>query len=339
MATIKDVAKHAGVTIGTVSRVINNKEWVSNNCRSKILLAIRDLKYKPQAHARRLRQKQSKIFGVIAPHHTSLFRSPFFTNIMEGIEEVAAEKRYRLLFHPLNETTRAQLAYRILLGDGSVDGMFVLNAWSTDISIRELAEANVPFVLIGGKVMGQEELPYVGFDNRGGVKKAVQYLRNLGHERIAMINGRMTTTNALERFQTFQEALAEHQLGFEMGWVAEGNFEEEGGYQACRQIMDTVRKPTAILCANDLMAMGAIRALEEKSLSVPEDISVVGFDNMEDDVYHRPGLTTIAFSTREMGKLAAKKLLQITSGEPLLEKATILQGELVERQSARKVKG
>jgi len=155
VATIKDVAKHAGVTIGTVSRVLNNKKWVSDNCRKKVQVAIKDLHYKPQAHARRLRQKHSRICGLIAPHHTAIFRSPFFTSILEGIEEVAAEKQYRLLLHPLNETARAQISYRALLGDGSVDGMFVLNAWSTDASIRELAEANVPFVLVNGKITGQ----------------------------------------------------------------------------------------------------------------------------------------------------------------------------------------
>ena len=132
MATIKDVAKMAGVTIGTVSRVLNNKKWVSDDCKKKVLVAIKDLHYKPQAHARRLRQKHSQICGVIAPHHTSIFSSPFFTKIMEGLEEVAAGKQYRLLLHPLNETARAQISYRTLLGDGSVDGMFVLNAWSTD---------------------------------------------------------------------------------------------------------------------------------------------------------------------------------------------------------------
>ena len=203
MATIKDVAKHAGVTIGTVSRVLNNKKWVSEDCRKKVQVAIKDLHYKPQAHARRLRQKHSRICGLIAPHHTAIFRSPFFTSIIEGIEEVAAEKQYRLLLHPLNETARAQVSYRALLGDGSVDGMFVLNAWSTDASIRELAEANVPFVLVNGKITGQEDMPYVGFDNKKGVQKAVEYLAGLGHERIGIINGRMTTTNALERFQGF----------------------------------------------------------------------------------------------------------------------------------------
>src|SRR5947207_11710556 len=138
MATIKDVAKKAGVTIGTVSRVLNNKKWVSDSCRKKVVGAIKDLHYKPQAHARRLRQKHSRICGVIAPHHTSIFRSPFFTSIMEGLEEVAAQNQYRLLLHPLTETARTQISYRTLLGDGSVDGMFVLNAWSTDVSFREL---------------------------------------------------------------------------------------------------------------------------------------------------------------------------------------------------------
>jgi LacI family transcriptional regulator len=337
LATIKDVAKKAGVTIGTVSRVLNNKKWVSEDCRKKVLVAIKDLHYKPQAHARRLRQKHSRICGVIAPHHTSIFRSPFFNDIMRGIEEVAAENQYRLLIHPLSETARAQVSYRTLLGDGSVDGMFVLNAWSTDASIRELTEANVPFVLINGKITGQEELPYVGFDNRGGVKKALKHLVDLGHERIGIINGRMSTTNALERFQTFQETLAEHKLDFQNDWVADGDFEEEGGYKAALKIISAIRKPSAILCANDLMAMGAIRALKEKGISVPEGMSIVGFDNMEEAAYNEPALTTVAFSTYEMGKLAAQKMFQMVAEEPLTEKATTLQGELIARESTRKI--
>ncbi len=337
MATIKDVAKKAGVTIGTVSRVLNNKRWVSEECRTKVLASIKELHYKPQAHARRLRQKHSQICGVIAPHHTSVFHSPFFTQIMEGLEAVAAENHYRLLLHPLTETARAQVSYRTLLGDGSVDGMFVLNAWSTDVSVRELSEANVPFILINGKIAGHEDLPYVGFDNRGGVKIAIDHLVKQGHERIGIINGRMTTTNALERFQAFQENLSEHHLEFEKEWVADGDFEEEGGYLAAKKILKATRKPSAILCASDLMAMGAIRALKENDLLVPEQVSVVGFDNMEEAAYHEPALTTVAFSAYDMGKLAAQKMFQIISGEELAARATTLQAKLIERESTRKI--
>jgi DNA-binding LacI/PurR family transcriptional regulator len=213
----------------------------------------------------------------------------------------------------------------------------VLNAWSTDASIRELNEANVPFVLINGKITGQEDLPYVGFDNRGGVKMAIDHLAGLGHERIGIINGRMTTTNALERFQSFQENLAAHHLEFQAEWVGEGDFEEEGGYKAALKILSGVRRPSAILCASDLMAIGASRALKEKGVSVPEDISIVGFDNMEEAIYHEPPLTTVAFSAYEMGKLAARKMFQIIGEENLVEKATTLQAQLIERESVRKI--
>ena len=215
--------------------------------------------------------------------------------------------------------------------------MFVLNAWSTDVSIRELAEANVPFVLVNGKITGSEELPYVGFDNRGGVRKAIEHLKLLGHERIGMINGRMTTTNALERFQAFQDNLVENLLEFHSEWVADGDFEEEGGYKAIQKIWTAVRKPSAIFCANDLMAIGAIRALKEKKVSVPQDLSIVGFDNMEEAAYHEPALTTVDFSAYEMGKLSARKLFQLIEEQPLVEKATTLQGRLIERDSTRKI--
>ncbi len=333
MATIKDVAKRAGVTIGTVSRVLNNKKWVSEDCRKRVQAAIKDLRYKPQAHARRLRQKQSKIWGILAPHHTKLIRSPFFADILGGLEEAAAENGFRLLIHPLNETARAQLSYRNLLGDGSADGMFVLNAWSTDVSIRELAEARVPFVLLNGKVTGHDDLPYVGVDNHGGVRKALEHLIEMGHERIGMINGRMTTTNALERYQAFQETLAAKKLPVEADWAAEGSYEENGGYEAAKRIFKAVRKPTAILCASDLMALGAMRALKEMNLRVPEKISVVGFDNMEEARYHDPSLTTVSFSGHEMGLLGAQKLIQLLDGETLTKKMSVLQAELIVRDS------
>jgi len=333
LATIKDVAKRAGVTIGTVSRVLNNKKWVSEDCKKRVQAAIRDLKYKPQAHARRLRQKESKIWGILAPHHTKLIRSPFFADILGGLEEAAAENGYRLLLHPLNETSRAQLSYRNLLGDGSADGMFVLNAWSTDVSIRELTEAQVPFVLLNGKITGQEDLPYVGVDNHKGVKKALEHLVEMGHERIAMVNGRMTTTNALERYQAFQETLAEKKLPLDPDWVAEGRYEESGGYEAALRIFKSVRKPTAILCASDLMAMGANRALKELKLRVPENVSIVGFDNMEEARYHDPGLTTVSFSGHAMGLLGAQKMIQMLDGEALPKKASLLQAELIVRES------
>lgn len=337
MATIKDVAKKAGVTIGTVSRVLNNKKWVSEECRKKVQQAIREMHYKPQAHARRLRQKHSFVWGVIAPHHAAVFKSPFFAEILAGMEEVAAEHKYRLLIHPLSEAARAQVSYRALLGDGSVDGMFVLNAWSTDVSVRELGEANVPFVLVNGKITGEDEMPYVGVDNRGGVRKALEHLEELGHQRIGIINGRMTTTNAMERFQAYQEFLAEKRFDFHPEWVADGDFEEAGGYRACQKIFQAARLPSAILCACDLMAIGAVRALKEKGLSVPGNVSVVGFDNMEEALYHDPPLTTVSFSALDMGRKAAEKMLLHLSDEGLRDKVTVQSGELIVRQSTRKV--
>ncbi len=336
MATIKDVAKSAGVTIGTVSRVLNNKKWVSEDCRSRVVQAIKELHYKPQAHARRLRQKHSFVWGVIAPHHAGIFKSPFFSGILAGMEEVAAEHKYRLLIHPLTEAARAQISYRTLLGDGSVDGMFVLNAWSTDASVRELADANVPFVLVNGKITGHEDMPYVGVDNRGGVRRAMEHLYKLGHERIGILNGRMTTTNALERYQAYQEFMAEKKLDFHPEWVADGDFEEAGGYQACQKIFSAVRLPSALLCSCDLMAIGAVRALQEKGLTVPGNISVVGFDNMEEAVFNHPPLDTVSFSPQTMGRLAADKMVQLLSDAGLKEKVSTLSGELIVRESTRK---
>jgi LacI family transcriptional regulator len=337
LATIKDVAKRAGVTIGTVSRVLNNKKWVSEECRKRVQHAIKEMHYKPQAHARRLRQKQSSVWGVIAPHHTAIFKSPFFSDILAGMEEVAAEHKYRLLIHPLTEAARAQVSYRALLGDGSVDGMFVLNAWSTDMSVRELAEANEPFVLVNGKITVQGDMPYVGVDNRGGVRRALEHLFGLGHERIGMINGRMTTTNALERFQAYQEFMAEKKLDFHPEWVADGEFEEAGGYRASQKIFSAVRLPSALLCACDLMAIGAVRALKEKDLAVPGNVSVVGFDNMEEALYHHPPITTVSFSASDMGKLAAEKMVMILSGGGLKEMVSTLSGDLIVRDSTRQI--
>lgn len=337
MATIKDVAKKAGVTIGTVSRVLNNKKWVSDECRKKVQLAIKEMHYKPQAHARRLRQKHSFIWGVIAPHHASVFKSPYFANILAGMEDVAAEHKYRLLIHPLSEAARAQVSYRTLLGDGSVDGMFVLNAWSTDVSVRELSEANVPFVLVNGKITGEDDMPYVGVDNFGGVRRALEHLYSQGHERIGILNGRMTTTNAMERFQAYQEFLAEKKLDFHPEWAADGEFEEAGGYRACQKIFTASRLPSALLCACDLMAIGAVRALKEKGLTVPGNVSVVGFDNMEEAIYHDPPLTTVAFSAQDMGRMAAEKMVKLMSEEGLKDKVSALSGELIVRESTRKV--
>jgi DNA-binding LacI/PurR family transcriptional regulator len=143
----------------------------------------------------------------------------------------------------------------------------------------------------------------------------------------------MTATNALERFQAFQETLAEHRLDFQSEWVADGDFEEEGGYRAAQKILASVRRPSAILCANDLMAIGAIRALKMKGSNVPEHISVVGFDDMEEAIYHQPALTTVSFSAYQMGRLAAQKMSQIMVEETIEQRATTLQSELIVRES------
>lgn len=331
--TIKDVAKRAGVTIGTVSRVLNNKKWVSEESRQKVLKAIQELRYKPQAHARRLRQKEAFVWGVIAPHHASVFRSGFFTGILAGLEEVAAERKYRLMIYPLSDAARAHLTYQRIIGDGSCDGMFVLNAWSTDASIRELMESAVPFVLVNGKITGQEALPYVGVDNFGGMQKAVEHLVSLGHRKIAIINGRMTTTNAMERFQAFQETLAKHGLDFIPEWAGDGDFEEQGGYRACKKILKASHRPSAIVCCSDVMALGAARALREEGVRIPETLSLVGFDDMEEAAYFDPPLTTVAFSAEEIGRLAAEKMLAILQNEGLKEKTSRVEGKLLVRGS------
>jgi len=143
----------------------------------------------------------------------------------------------------------------------------------------------------------------------------------------------MTATNALERFQAFQEILADQKLDFNAEWVADGNFEEEGGYKACRKIMGSVRKPSAILCSSDLMAMGAIRALQESGLSVPGDVSVVGFDDIQGAAFHNPSLTTIRQPLHEMGAVAARILLQRIRGQASFPDVVPIHPELVIRES------
>lgn len=305
MATMKEVAKLAGVSVATVSRVLNDKPNVSPELRSRVLQAVEKLNYQRNRVARSLRAKTSLIIGLII----SDIQNPFFTSVVRGVEDVAYDHGYTLLLCNSDEDpTKERLYIDIMLAE-KVAGVIISPVAEVDNYSSVLLQAGVPVVAMDRR-MRDLEVDTVVVNNVEGVYQAVGHLIEQGHRRIGFIGGPTRTTTGRERQEGYQKALAEHGLGSEQGLVKIGDFKQDSGYQRACELLEMDDPPTAIFTANNLMTLGALNAIHEKGLNIPRDMAIVGFDDMPWAPSLDPPLTAVAQPTHELGCTAANLLLQ-----------------------------
>ncbi len=323
--SIKDIAKAAGVSHSTVSRALSNNPLVAEATRSRIQKIAHDFGYTPNAIARGLVTQRTRTVGVIVTTLTD----PFAGEIFRGIEEVAGDNDYRLFLGTSHADPVREVNLVKGLREWRVDGVIVASSRVGALYMPLLKEIGVPIVLINN----QQEGPFVqsvGVDNIESAAVATRFLIQQGHRVIAYIEGPPEHSSSDDRLSGYQRALAQAQIPFDPTLVISGNGRFVSGEQVA-QLLARSPVPTAIFCYNDLTAIGALRALKSRGLRVPQDISLVGFDDVEFASYVDPPLTTICQPKDEMGRLAMQMLIDLLQGKAVTN--ILVPGELILRES------
>ncbi|MED3831322.1 LacI family DNA-binding transcriptional regulator [Priestia megaterium] len=327
MVRIIDVAKKANVSTATVSRVLSKPNTVTEETTEKVLQVIKELNYQPNALARQLRTLETKTILVIVPDITN----PFFSKVLRGIESVAVINGYQVLLGDTGNDLERENGYLNILLQKKADGMVLLTARMKSKNIEEMA-LKYPVVLACEYIEGSA-IPTVSINNISGAQKATEYLVKLGHKRIGFISGPLDGVIGQDRLKGFYQTMARYNLTIESVLVQEGNFSYESGFNIMNQFLDLNHLPTAVFAANDEMAFGAINAISSKGLSVPHDISVVGFDDIKFSSIFKPALTTISQPAFEMGTMAMKLLIKLMNKEEIKRHQYLMEDQLIIRDS------
>ena len=326
---MKDVAQRAGVSASTVSHVINETRFVSQDLRERVLRAMRELNYQPNVAARSLRTKRTQVVALVIPDITN----PYFPDIARGVQDVAEENDYAVILCNTDRMLSRERRFLNALRRQRVDGLVLNPSVVTSVDLQELLNAQIPVVLIGSQI-DQPSFDVVMVDNVKGAYDAVKHLIDLGHHHIGLVGGTRTTSSGEQRFQGYVRALADHGLPVREGLVTEGPFTHEGGYEGMRRLLALPTPPTAVFASSDVMAIGALVAIQEAGIRVPEALSLVGFDDIAVASITTPKLTTIAQPKYQTGETAARLLFNhIESPSPPQRQKIILDHTLIVRSS------
>lgn len=327
--TIYDVAREAGVSMATVSRVVNNNPNVKPQTRKKVYEAIERLGYRPNAVARGLASKKTTTVGVVIPD----IANANFAEVARGIEDIANMYHYNIIL--CNADKRKDKEIRVIntLLEKQVDGLLFMGGAVTEEHIQAFRTSNVPIVLCA-TTDDKESIPSVDIDHEGAAFDAVNRLIAEGHKSIAMISGTLQDpANGYARFQGFKRALEQAGLSYSEDFVRVGNYKYESGIEATQYFLDLPQRPTAIFAATDEMAIGAIHCIQDAGLSVPDDISVISVDNSRISSMVRPQLTTVAQPMYDIGAVSMRLLTKLMKKEAVEDAKVTLPHELISRQS------
>jgi LacI family transcriptional regulator len=330
MSTISDVARQAGVSAMTVSRVINNSGYISPETRERVEKAILDLGYVPNALARSLRFKQTKTLALVLTDITN----PFFTTLARGVEDAASEQGFSVIFCNTDESESKEAEYLNVVLQKQVDGLLLVPACSSGDSVTFLQERKVPVVVLDRRV-SDVKVDTLRCDSEEGAYQLTRHLLHLGHTRIAVLSGPPSVSTATDRVAGYRRALAEAGLASRAELVFHAGFSQAGGHQMALQALAVTPRPTALFAANNFITSGAFRAVREAGLRVPEDISIVSFDDLPTASDMGPALTVAAQPAYEMGRRATELLLTRLAGEgPAEPQEIVLPTEIIVRGSS-----
>lgn len=330
---IKDVADEAGVSTMTVSRVMNKPDVVAEETRIRVQEAIQRLGFYPNAIARSLKSQRAFALGLVTVDLTDAF----FTNVAAGAETEARRQGYRLILSSTEHSIQDEPDFVRLLAEQQVDGILLVRdaVEVQDDPLVNLLNIGIPIVTTGYHIPNPN-LEIVDVDNIDGGYAACQYLLDCGHRSIAMITGPLFHKSAKDRMTGYCKALTDHGLAFSPLLVCEGNWSTLSGYTAMKELLDRQISFTAIFVQSDAMAIGAYRAILDTGLQIPEDISVIGYDDLPISEYLTPPLTTMRQPVRKIGELGVAMLIRKINGESPKEGSVLLRTQLIERQSVSK---
>lgn len=330
MATIYDVAKKSGYSITTVSKVLNNHPNVSKKAKKKVLQAVEELGYIPYSSARTLATKKSNMIGVVFSEAMDVgMTHPFFSEVIESFKKQVELYQYDLLFVSRNIDSHQN--YHDHLKHRGVDGVIVLNLHSGDQELEIFKNSKLPAVFIDTNI---ENANIVYSDNLLGCSLAIDYLYELGHRKIAHIAGSTSTFTGSERLLGFKKSIKKYNLMIPESYIVDGGyFSYEGGRTAMLKLLSLTDRPTAVFVSGDEMAFGAIQTCKELNVRVPEDISIIGFDDISLAKHIDPSLTTIRQDKDRIGRQAAILLLDEINGNSRSNRKNIIPVRLIKRES------
>lgn len=325
--TIQDVAKTAGVSVSTVSRVLNGKLDVSSETQDRVRSVINDLGYTTNLAARSMRSFKKNLVGLIMPD----IAYPFAIEVMRGVNQAIAESEFDLLVYTTGDVRKSGRAsheqkYVSLLNNSITDGVIIVAPVTGEFS------TDAPIVSID-PLMSNPNYPAVHATNYQGATDAMNYLLGLGHKRIGFISGRAELESSNRRLKGYRDALEKSGLSLDENLIASGDYTTETGVKCARELLSLDNPPTAIFASNDQSAMGVYQVAQEMGLRIPEDVSVIGFDNIMESKYMR--LTTVDQFIYEMGFVATQMLIKLINGEALDSQTYKMQTQLVIRSSCQ----
>jgi LacI family transcriptional regulator len=327
-ATVRDVADLARVSTATVSRVLAGSEVVRDNLRDRVHEAVAHLGYIPNRVARNLRVRTTRTIGVVIPD----IENPFFTSVIRGIEEALQEANYNLLLANYGESPKREHELLSTLRAEGVAGIIFTPSNAPEADYSELVQAHTPLVAIS-RSAEKLNVDLVAVANSAGAIAATSHLLQLGHRRIALINGPLTITTARERQAGYEQAFIGVGIEVPTDLIRYGDFRYAGGYAATRALLDLSNPPTAIFAANNLMTLGGLQAIHERDLHIPNQIAVVGFDDLAWATSLQPPLTAVSQPALDVGVTAARLLLDRLKDPGRPTRRIILETRLVVRAS------
>ncbi len=330
--TLKDIARELNLSVTTVSRALYGYDDVAEQTRQRVWSAASEMGYVPDTTAQRLRKGRTDTLGFVIPTFGPRFSDPFFTEFLAGIGNQASDLGFDLLVSTRAPGPQEQAAYRRLVEGRLVDGLILVRTRRHDERVLYLSGRAFPFVAFGRTDVN---VPYACVDTDGtaGFHRLVEYLIGLGHRRIACLSADPELTFVAHRLAGYHAAMAEHNLAIDPDLIVQSDLTQRGGYEAASALLDYAPLPTALVCLNDLMALGAMRAVQERGLVVGRDVSVTGFDDIPPAENAHPPLTTLEQPVYDIGKRLCDMLVRLIRGEPLDDAQVLLRPTLVVRGS------
>jgi len=327
MVKMSEVAKLAKVSTSTVSRVLSNAPYIAEETRQRVLEAVKSLNYKPNRLASNFRKRSSKTVVVVLPDITNVF----FSKIIQGLQTVAKESDYHVLLGDTGNNLQLEKEFIELVKERLVDGLILTTARIPKEEI--LAASQIMPVVLACEYIDGYDVPTVCIDNIIAARQATEHLINLGHKKIAFITGPLGIILSKDRLDGYRQALLLNEIFIDESLIQEGDFTVKSGYDITMKFLAVESPPTAIFASNDEMAVGAIKAIKQKGFRVPEDIAIVGFDDIPLCNIVEPELTTIAQPRYDIGCQAMEMLLKIIKGDSLERRQIVLPHKLEIRDS------
>lgn len=331
--TIGDVAEKAGVSVATVSHVINGTRYVSSELTERVENAMDELGYHPNVVARSLKTDKTQTLGLLA----SDLSNPFFSKLLRGVEDRALEEDYSLIVCNTDETLEKEKLYIDVLSQRKIDGLLIAPTGKSDKSLSTLREREIPFVFIDRKARGIEADAVLS-DNVGGSMAATRHLVDLGHRRIGIILGLESVNTTQERLKGYKKVLDEENIKYDPKLVKKGYSQVGGGVEAAEELLSLEDHPSAIFSTNNLMTIGAMQGIQRNDYSCPEEISLIGFDDFAWASTFKPRLTTVAQVPYDIGAKAADVLFKRIEDETPNPKDVRMPTKLKSRESTKRVR-